>query len=366
MVGVGVIGCGHWGPNHIRVFEELPESEIVAAVDADPAKLASINQRFPALRLERQYASLLADKRVEAVVVATPTRTHFGIVRDFLVAGKHILCEKPLCESISNARALVELAQERRLVLMTGHTFLFNQGVMALKEVICGGGLGRVRHLSALRTNLGPIRYDVNAAYDLAAHDIAIFDWLLDRKPIQVSACGAAYLQPSVEDVVSLSLVYPGNVFATIHASWLSPVKARTICVVGDRRMATWEDGQSGATVTIYDKGATVLPAETGDVRPRVAMWDGELCKLETPTFEPLKAQAQHFLRCLRYPYAEARSDGRFALDVVEALEAARYSMRAGGAPISLLGGNSIGNYLPGNRSVRRSGSAVSDHKKRN
>jgi len=270
------------------------------------------------------------------VVVATPTETHYAIVRDALLAGKHVLCEKPLCESAANARKLIGLAKTNHVSLMTGHVFLFNEGLITLKEVICGDRLGGVSYLSAMRTNLGPIRRDVNAAYDLAAHDVAIFNWLLDGKPIQVSACGAAYLQSGIEDVVSLSLIYPRNVFATVHASWLSPMKLRRICVVGEQRMATWEDGEPATALTIFNKGAAVNGNEDGDVKGIVSMWDGETHRLDTAGIEPLKAQAQHFLWRLQHPDAEARSDGFFALGVVEVIEAACQSIKAGGAPIVL------------------------------
>jgi predicted dehydrogenase len=339
MVRAGVIGCGYWGPNHVRVLEEVPESQVVVAVDRDPIKLARLNEKFPHLRVERHYEELLVSDEVDAVVVATPTQTHYAIVRDFLFAGKHVLCEKPLCESTANARALIELAEERHLVLMTGHVFLFNKGIMALKEVIERNGLGRVRHVSAIRTNLGPIRHDVNAAYDLATHDIAIFNWLLNAKPIRVSACGAACLQSGIEDVVSLSLTYPRNIFATIHASWLSAVKARRICVVGDRQMAAWEDGECPAALTIYDKGAAAHSNGKTETEPIISIWNRGVHQLETPWVEPLKVQALHFLRRLRGPDTEAGSDGRFALDVVEVLEAACRSMKEGGAPIYLTGG---------------------------
>jgi len=319
------------------VFGELPGSKVVAAVDRDPAKLDHLNGRFPNLRLERDYTSLFADKEVEAVVVATPTETHYIIVRDALLAGKHVLCEKPLCESAADARKLIELAKMNHLYLMTGHVFLFNEGLITLKEVIRSDRLGSIRYLSAIRTNLGPVRHDVNAAYDLAAHDVAIFNWLLNGKPIQVSACGAAYLQSGIEDVVSLSLIYPRDVFATVHASWLSPMKLRRLSVIGERRMAMWEDGDSAAAVTVFDKGAAVRAGEDGDAESEiVSMWDGETHRFETSGLEPLKVQAQHFLRGLHHPDAEARSDCIFALGVIEVLEAACRSIRAGGAPIAV------------------------------
>lgn len=332
-INLAIVGCGRWGPNHIRVFSQTAGARVVAAVEPEPEARRRAQVAFPDLPVLSSLREVLDKVSVDAVVVATPASTHREIASEALGAGKHVLCEKPLCESSTDALELVTMAEERGRVLMVGYVFLFNSGIQELKSMVAGGALGAVRHICAVRTNLGPIRSDVNAAYDLASHDISIFNWLLGAAPIQISACGAAYLRGRVEDVVTLSLLYPGGVFATIHASWLSPVKLRRVSVVGERAMATWEDGVGDSLVTVYDKGASVVN-ERGIAQVRT--WEGETRTPRLLWTEPLKAQAEHFLISLRDSRAELRCDGRFALGVSLTLEAARASIDAGGMPITL------------------------------
>lgn len=200
---------------------------MVAVVDVAPARLTHIHELYPEIRCYTDPGAVLADNATDAVVVATPTSTHYPLVRQALLAGKHVLCEKPLCETSAQAMELVALSQSQGLILMVGHVFLFNAGLVKVKDLIGSGDLGRLHYVSAIRTNLGPIRHDVNVAYDLATHDISIFNWLLGCEPELVSATGGSFLQPCVEDVVFISLKYPGNVFASIQASWLNPKKVR-------------------------------------------------------------------------------------------------------------------------------------------
>src|SRR5437870_5231389 len=172
MMTVAVIGCGQWGPNHIRNFNSLPDSKVAAAVDTDETRLARVSEMFPSISVEANYKRVLEISEINAVVVATPSNTHYSIVRESLLAGKHVLCEKPLCESTAEAKELVALAAACGRLLMVGHVFLFNPGIVKVKELLDSEELGTLRYLSAVRTNLGPIRKDMNVAYDLATHDI--------------------------------------------------------------------------------------------------------------------------------------------------------------------------------------------------
>jgi predicted dehydrogenase len=331
VIRLAVIGCGHWGPNHVRTFRSLPGSSVAMVVDNNPSRLRSIGQANPDLRCEQEHWAALDDPAIDAVVVATPLSTHYQLVRDAIVSGKHVLCEKPLCEAAKEAEELVELAAAHKRLLMVGHVFLFNPGIERLRDLVRGGELGRLYYLSASRTNLGPIRHDANAAYDLAAHDIAIFDWIIGTRPLAVSATGAAFVQPDVEDVVFISLRYPGNVVATVHASWLDPKKVRQITVVGSDSMATWDDLQLTTPMTIFDKGARVVP-EYGDFGEflRLSTWEGDVRRPTVGSEEPLKAQARQFLRYLEQGRVE-RADGAFAAGVVKTLEAVAASIRSGG-----------------------------------
>src|SRR5712691_857386 len=247
MIGLAVIGCGQWGPNHIRNFRTQPTARVLSAADSDPTRLDRIRTLFPGVECHTDHAKILPDERVQAVVVATPLRTHHALVREALLAGKHVLCEKPLCETSAQARDLVGLAKERKLILMVGHVFLFNPGIVKVKEFMDKRELGRLYYLLAIRTNLGPIRADCNAAFDLATHDVSIFNWFTGSVPGEVSATGGSFLQSGIEDVVSISLKYPGDAFASIQASWLNPKKVRQITVVGSHQMITWDDLQLNA-----------------------------------------------------------------------------------------------------------------------
>jgi len=338
MFNLAVIGCGHWGPNHVRVFNSLKESMVVAVADPDPKRLERVREAFPATRCEHDYQQVLHDPGIAAVVIATPTGTHYPLARESLLAGKHVLCEKPLCEDTVQARELAVLAEERGLVLMVGHVFLFNPGIMKVKQIIDAGELGDLRYLSAVRTNLGPIRGDVNVAYDLAAHDISIFNGLLKEVPEVVSAAGASYIRPGVEDVVSISLRYPHNVLATILVSWLDPRKVRQITIVGSRKMVTWDDLNQVSPVAIYDKGAGAA-RDYHDFAEflRLSMWDRDITMPKVEFGEPLRLQAIDFVRALQCGQVE-RSNGEFSLGVVSVLEAIAASLAAGGAPINIGG----------------------------
>jgi predicted dehydrogenase len=337
VVRLGVIGCGHWGPNHIRVFSTLPESTVVAAADPDEGSLARVAALHPHVRSERDYHALLSDSDIDAVVVATPTGTHAQIVREAIEAGKHVLCEKPLCETAEQGEALAAIARERERVVMVGHVFLFNPGIMRVNELVQAGDLGSLRYLTAVRTNLGPIRNDVNASYDLAAHDIAIFNWIVGGEPDVVSATGASFISPELEDVAMISMKYE-EVLATIHVSWLNPKKVRQITVVGAKQMVTWDDLDPSTPVAIYDKGAQV-EQDYGDFGEylRLAMWDGDVRLPKVPFGEPLKQQASAFLEYVRDGRAD-RSDLDFSVGVVRVLEAINASMADEGRPINVNG----------------------------
>jgi predicted dehydrogenase len=336
MINIAVIGCGHWGPHHIRNFQSLPGSAVISAIDADEARLARIVEMFPGVRVEKNYHLALENPNVNGVVVATPTDTHYDVVRDSLLAGKHVLCEKPLCQTSAQAIELVNLAKKANLILMVGHVFLFNPGIVKIKEILDNGDLGKLHYLSAVRTNLGPIRKDVNAAYDLATHDISIFNWLLGSKPETVSATGASFLQPGIEDVVFISLTYPGNVITNIRCSWLDPKKVRQITVVGTDKMVTWDDLDTNTPVAIYEKGADVKQDynDYGEFL-RISMWDGDVRLPKVQAEEPLKIQDRFFLEGIQKG-DRLRSDGEFGLGVVRSLEAITNSLKLGGKPVKV------------------------------
>jgi predicted dehydrogenase len=330
-VRIAVIGAGRWGPNHVRNFNSLPDAHVTVVVDNDGGRAARIREMFREVRVESNHRSVLDSPDVDALVVATPTSTHHAIVRDALAAGKHVLCEKPLCDRGDLAADLAAMAQSSGTILMVGHVFLFNAGIIKLKEIVDSGQLGRIQYFTAVRTNLGPIRQDVNAALDLASHDISIFNWLLGATPEAASATGGAFLQPGIEDVVSISLRYPGGTFASIHASWLNPKKVRQITAVGTKRMVTWDDLELSVPIAIYDAGAEAKQefADYGEFL-RVSTWDNEIRLPKVGSVEPLRAQARAFIDAIRSGEV-ARSDAAFGLGVVRTLDAVTGSLHQDG-----------------------------------
>lgn len=330
---IGVIGCGHWGPNHLRVFSQLSGSIVTAVADPDPHRRAAVAAHYPSVAHFADHRDLLGQADVDAVVVAVPTGMHYEVTRLALEAGKHVLCEKPLCTTVSQAEALLSLAREQSLVLMTGHVFLFNSGILKLKELVDAGHAGRLHYLRALRTNLGPVRADVNCVYDLASHDVATFAFLLGCQPLEVSAVGAAFLQPGIEDMAFITLRFPDHVLAHIQVSWLDPKKAREIVMVGDRRMIVWDDLAPTGPVHIYDKGIVREPYYDDYGQFHLLAREGDVTIPRVTPEEPLKVQNTHFLRIV----SECRTDdgnGQLALGVLRTLEAVTESMRARGAPV--------------------------------
>lgn len=335
-INVAVVGCGRWGMNHVRHFSTLSEARLVAIVDSDSERLRHATEAFPEIRVEQNHDRIFNETGLDAVVIATPAITHYRLVRQALLAGKHVLCEKPLCETAAQAIELVHLAAAHNAILMVGHVFLFNPGIVKIKEILNSGDIGSIRYLSAVWTNFGPIRQDVNAAYDLATHDIAIFNWFLNSEPETIWASGRSFLQANIEDVVLISLVYPGNVWAGIQASWLSPKKVREITVVGESGMIAWDDLKPAAPVAIHENQVTVFP-ETGNLVLR----ENQVRLPRVEIEEPLRVQNRYFLSRVRGEVAEPRSEGAFGAGVVRTLEAVLGSLRLGGVPVSLDQGRS-------------------------
>jgi len=332
---IGVIGCGHWGPNHIRNFRDLPGVQVKWAVDKDEHRRTHVSSLYDRLNTTGNIDEMLNDKSVGAVVVATPTSSHYEICMEVIRAGKHVLCEKPLGISSLECHELIETAADHGVVLMVGHVFLFNGGILKLKELIAFNDLGRLYYASAVRTNLGPIRDDVNASFDLASHDISIFNFLFGSAPVAVSACGHAYLKHGVEDVVFITLTYPNEMIAGIEVSWLNPQKVRQITLVGDKKMVTWDDLSSLGAITIYDKGVIREPYYDSYGEFHMLAREGDVTIPKLQLEEPLKRQARFFIDAIAKKNATVCC-GERGWEVVRTLEAINESMREGGTAVSV------------------------------
>lgn len=325
MIRVAVIGAGHWGPNLLRNFHDAQQSEVVAVVDRDDARLEHVRKRFPDVKTTKDAAEVVDDASVDAVVVATPTITHYDVVKPCLERGKHVLVEKPITVTAETADELCAIADAKGTVLMVGHVFVYNSAVQRVKQYLDDGDLGRVFYVSMVRTNLGPIRMDVNAAWDLASHDISIVNYWLGSEPLRVAAVGHDWINRGVEDAVFATLSYPNDVLVNLHASWLNPRKARDITVVGEKRMLTFDDMNGLEPVRIYDKQVldqTTRPSYIDSIGTfRASVRSGDITIPPVTLGEPLKNECMEFLRCIA-DKARPVSDGRFGAGVVRALEA--------------------------------------------
>jgi predicted dehydrogenase len=334
MIRVAVLGAGEWGPNLIRNFHNKQTSEVVWIIDRDAARLDDVHARFPDVQVGEDADQALRDPSVHAVVVATPTSTHYVLAKEALERRKHVLVEKPLTTEVKQGLGLLELATSQRLVLMVGHVFLYNIGIRKVKEYLDAGHLGRVYYVSMVRTNLGPIRPDVNAAWDLAAHDLSITNYWLNAEPLSVSAVGGTWINQGIEDAVFATLRYPQGVLVNLHASWLNPRKARDITVVGERRMLTFDDMNVNEPLHIYDKQVTderTRPTYVDSLASfRASVPKAHITVPKVPLGEPVATQCAHFLNCI-LTGKQPLTGGREGVAVVRALEAMQRSMRAGG-----------------------------------
>ena len=334
-VGIGLVGCGRWGLNYLRAFSELEGCRVVAACDISPERLREAERRAPGVRTSRELHELLAAADVDAVIVATDATRHYEVARAALEAGKHSLVEKPMTTDIGHARHLCDLAAQKDRVLMVGHVFRYNPAVNHLQKVISSGTLGQLEYLAFTRTNLGPIRSDVNVVWDLMTHDVSILLHFLNQKPSWVSAQGASFLSSRYEDVAFATLGFDNGVIANIRASWLDPRKVREITVVGGGKMAFFNDLDSQEPVRIFDKGAMREPSYETFGEFKLVTRNGEVVSPAIPAAEPLKNQCQHFLQSVT-THRPVLSNGGDGLRVVEVVVAINQSIAQRGVPVML------------------------------
>lgn len=302
------------------------------AVDQDEGRRRHIASHYHGIQVTARYEQALADPSVDAVVIATPAATHHDLALAALRAGKHVLCEKPLAVTSDECTELVAAAAAAGVVLMVGHVFLFNPGILKLKELIDSGELGRLYYATATWANPGPIREDVGAAFDLAAHEISIFNFLLGALPETVSAVGQSYVRPGVEDVAFITLRYPEDVTAGIMVSWLNPKKVRTVSLVGHKKMVIFDD-TAQAPVSVQSGGGADEPYYESFGEFHLLARAGEATIPSIAAEEPLRRQACAFIEAIARGRATAAS-GEHGRAVVQVLEAVQASMRGGGVPV--------------------------------
>lgn len=325
-IGVGLVGYGYWGSNLARALQEAPGMELRVICDSRPDALQRAATRAPHVRRSPALEDVLSDRSVTALVVATPVASHFEVATAALKAGKHVLVEKPLAATAAEAEALCLTAREGGRQLMVGHTFLYNGAVRRIRDMIADGELGDIRYVFCQRLNLGIIRDDVDALWNLAPHDISMLDYWINRPVMDAAAVGHSFLQPGIADVVFAHLTFEGGIAGHIHVSWLDPIKVRRVTVVGSRRMLVYDDVATDNRIAVYDKGVDIanLDSSLGEYstyaehRLKVRAGDAWLPRIEYP--EPLAVEMMEFADCI----LEGRpslTDGANGLRVVQILE---------------------------------------------
>jgi predicted dehydrogenase len=326
MVRVAVVGAGYWGPNFIRVIEELGDSELVAVCDKDPAKLEKVTNQYPLINVTEDFEKLIGRDDLDAVIVATGSEAHHPVAKACLERDKHVLVEKPISLRSADAAELVEIARDRNKVLLVGHLLRYHSGVIKLKEYIDNKTLGDLLYVYTTRVNLGKVRKEENAMWSFATHDIYVVMYLLGTEPLAVTASGQSYVRKGVHDVVFLTLHFPGDVMAHLHVSWLDPHKIRKTTVVGDKKMAVLDDTAATEKLRIYDKGIDFTPSY-GDYGESLSIRIGDISIPKLDMKEPLKVECQHFLDCI-LKGDEPLTGGEQGRKVIQILEAADQSLR--------------------------------------
>ena len=329
---IGIIGVGYWGPNLVRNFDSVGECEVVAICDLDPNNISNIKARYPHIKDYSDVDQMIESNQLDGVVIATPTATHFHLAEKALNAGLHVFVEKPLTVASAESEELIALAEKNGLVLFVGHIFLHSSPVMKLRELIASGELGEISYISCKRLNLGPVRTDVSSLYDLATHDISIVLHLLGQQPESVCCSGLDHLKDGIHDVVNLTMKFPNNKMGMVHCSWLDPRKERVLTVVGDKKMAVYDD-LSLEKIKVYDKGVS-MHSKSGDFADfQLSYHHGDMYSPWLQQQEPLRCECNEFVRCI-IEGKTPRTDGMNGLAVVEVLEAANESLESNGSPV--------------------------------
>lgn len=331
---IGVLGCGYWGPNLVRNLIATQRCESIVAYDVSSPALQRLLGRFPVVAPATSLDEML--RQVDAVMLATPVKSHYALAKQILSGGKGAFVEKPLTASYSEAAELVDLARRSKLALMTGHTFLYSPAVRKIQRYIADGTLGEVFSISSQRVNLGIHRQDVHVIWDLAPHDLSMLLYWLRESPARVSAVGRACVGSNI-DFASLHLEFLSGVVASVEVSWLAPNKLRRTVVVGSNKMVVFDDTLIDEKIKLYDSGATILPAPNSFGEYQLTYRNGDLVSPCLESTEPLLEQTHAFLDWVQYG-VEAESNAWIALQVVASIEAASRSLVENGRLVEVRG----------------------------
>jgi predicted dehydrogenase len=330
---VGIIGLGYWGPNLVRNFMSNKDVQEVTGCDKRKDRLKFICERFPLVRLSENYKDLLEDRAIDIIAIATPVNSHYRLAKQALEAGKHIWVEKPFTATSEDALKLIELADKKNLKIFIDHTFIYTGAVKKMKELVTAGELGEIIYFDSVRVNLGLFQHDVNVIWDLAPHDLSIMEYILDKKPVAVSANGIANYN-NIENIAHLAVYFENNCFAHFHVNWTSPVKIRRMIVGGKKKMLVFNDMENSEKIKIYDTGVE-LKTQEGIYEALVQYRIGDMNSPNVSQVEALALGVKEFISSIKEDRKPLTS-GDDGLKVVKILEAAEISIKSKGTLVEL------------------------------
>jgi predicted dehydrogenase len=333
-VSLAVVGLGYWGPNLVRCAVELEDVEVKAICDQDPDALSKLARRYPAVGGTQDLTRLLEDDEIDGILIATPVSSHYDIAKRCLEAGKHVMVEKPLARTVVECKELIDLAAQRELILMPGHTFLYSPPVVKVKELLTAGELGKLYFGTSSRVNLGIHQSDVSVVRDLAPHDFSILLYWLGR-PEFVRAIGRASIVPGTLDVVFVDMGFPDGSLVHVELSWLAPTKLRRTVLVGSEKMIVYED-TSNEQVRVFDRGVERIDPQTfGEFQ--LSYRSGDVLTPRLAAEEPLRLEVEDFVQSIR-EQRPPRSSAWLGLEVVRMIEATETSLEYNSAPVAVEG----------------------------
>jgi predicted dehydrogenase len=335
MINVGVIGTGYWGPNLVRNFYANKNTNVLKCCDIKRDRLNHIQSTYPTIETSLDYNDLINDPKLDLISICTPVQSHYEIAKKALLAGKHVLIEKPMTSNSAHAEELVNISEQKKLKIFVDHTFVFTGSVSKIRSIIKSGEIGDVYYFDSVRVNLGLFQHDINVLWDLAPHDISIMHSVLSKKPESVLATGTAHLENGLENMAYLTIYYPENVLGHIHVNWLSPVKVRETLIAGSKKMIVWDDNRPSEKVRIYDKGIDVVNTSDEVYKMLIQYRTGDMyCPKIDPT-EALANEVDHIVDCIEND-RKSISGGEEGLSVVQILEAAEKSLKNRGKEVRL------------------------------
>jgi len=332
MLKIGIIGFGYWGPNLVRNFSNQKEATVTVIAEARVDRHAQILKQYQTISIVSDALYLIQDVNVDAVVIATPVFSHYQLAKEALLAGKHVLLEKPMTSSVDESKELIDIAKSKNLVLMVDHTFLYTGAVQKMKTLIDSNQLGKLQYFDSTRINLGLFQPDVNVLWDLAPHDISILNFLLKNKPYSVNASGVSHTNNGIENVAYMTVNYEDDFIAHFNCSWTSPVKMRSTLIGGDKKMLVYNDLEPSEKIRIYDTGYN----HTSDEEKNRVMVDyrtGDVFIPKISNQEALFGVAFDFIDCIIHT-KEPLANAELGLEVVKVLEASQKSIKSNGKEI--------------------------------